>query len=234
LQGFFIVKIETAHCCIPVVFQKNYIYKMNTLDTIAEFKSSPELREKLYANSIIKKYHEGDVILNENSNIRAIPIVTAGSIRVIRTDEDGREILLYYIKAGESCIMSFLGGLHHETSKVKAEVEEDAEILFLPVEKVSLFIKEYPEWLDYIFRLYHKRFEELLEVINAVAFKKVDERMLLLLRKKADLTGSQTFSITHEQLANELGTARAVVSRLLKQLEENGAVQLGRNKITLL
>lgn len=207
---------------------------MDSIDSIAEFQSSPELREKLYENSIIKNYYEGDVILNENANIQAIPIVTKGSVRVIRTDEDGREILLYYIKAGESCIMSFLGGLHHETSKVRAEVEEDAEILFLPVEKVSLFIKEYPEWLDYIFRLYHKRFEELLEVINAVAFKKVDERMLLLLSKKAELTGSKTITVTHEQLANELGTARAVVSRLLKQLEETKMVQLGRNKITLM
>ena len=207
---------------------------MDSIDSITEFQSSSELREKLYENSIIKNYHEGEVILNENANIRAIPIVTKGSVRVIRTDEDGREILLYYIKAGESCIMSFLGGLHHETSKVRAEVEEDAEILFLPVEKVSLFIKEYPEWLNYIFRLYHKRFEELLEVINAVAFKKVDERMLLLLHKKTELTGSKTISVTHEQLANELGTARAVVSRLLKQLEETKMVQLGRNKITLM
>ena len=207
---------------------------MSTIDNITEFKSSPELRAKLYESSMVKHYKEGDIILNENANIRAIPIVTSGSIRVIRTDEDGREILLYYIKAGESCIMSFLGGMHHETSKVKAEVEEDAEILFLPIDKVTLFIKEYPEWLDYIFRLYHKRFEELLEVINAVAFKKVDERMLLLLRKKSELTGSNTFSITHEQLAHELGTARVVVSRLLKQLEENKTVEMGRNKITLL
>lgn len=212
----------------------HYIYGMNTIDNIAEFKTSPELREKLYEYSMVKNYREGDIILNENSNIRAIPIVTSGSIRVIRTDDDGREILLYYIKAGESCIMSFLGGLHHETSKVKAEVEEDSEILFLPVEKVSLLMKEYPEWLDYIFRLYHKRFEELLEVINAVAFKKVDERLLLLLRKKSELTGSKTIPVTHEQLANELGTARVVVSRLLKQLEENKTVELGRNKITLL
>ncbi len=207
---------------------------MTTIDNITEFKTSPELREKLYEYSIVKNYREGDVILNENANIRAIPIVSNGSIRVIRTDEDGREILLYYIKAGESCIMSFLGGMHHETSKVKAEVEEDAEILFLPIDKVTLLIKEYPEWLDYIFRLYHKRFEELLEVIDAVTFKKVDERLLLLLKKKSELTNSKTITVTHEQLANELGTARVVVSRLLKQLEESKSVELGRNKITLL
>ncbi|HTO36068.1 MAG TPA: Crp/Fnr family transcriptional regulator [Flavobacterium sp.] len=207
---------------------------MEKLEQITEFSSSPELVQKLYENGISKEYEAGDILMNENSNIRSIPIVMRGSIKVIRTEEDGREILLYYIKAGESCIMSFLGGLHNETSKVKAEVEDDAEILFLPMDKVSLFIKEYPQWLDYIFRLYHKRFEELLDIVNAIAFKKVDERLLKLLHKKSELNNSKIIQTTHEQLANELGTARVVVSRLLKQLEENGEVQLGRNKITLM
>lgn len=205
-------------------------------DTIlsSEFSSSPDLVEKLYQYGITKNYHEGDIILDENASIRSIPIVMKGMLKVIRTEEDGREILLYYIKAGESCIMSFLGGMHNEKSIVKAEIEEDAEILFLPVDKVSLFIKEHPEWLDYIFRLYHKRFEELLDIINAIAFKKVDERLLNLLHKKSELTNSNTINTTHEQLANELGTARVVVSRLLKQLEEDGRLKLGRNKITIL
>jgi CRP/FNR family transcriptional regulator len=174
---------------------------MEDLRQITEFKSSPELVEKLYKYGIQKNYQSGSVILNENAPIRSIPIVTQG--------------------------------IHNETSKVRAEVEEDAEILFLPVDKVSLFIKEYPQWLDYIFRLYHKRFEELLEIVNAVSFKKVDERLLNLLKKKAELAQSKTIQTTHEQLANELGTARVVVSRLLKQLEENKILKLGRNKITL-
>jgi len=199
----------------------------------SEFSSSQELIDKLYQNSIRKTYQEGDVILDENASIRSIPIVMKGLLKVTRTEEDGREILLYYIKAGESCIMSFLGGMHNEKSIVRAEVEEDAEILFLPVDKVSLFIKEYPEWLDYIFRLYHKRFEELLDIINAIAFKKVDERLLNLLTKKSENLNSTTITVTHEQLANELGTARVVVSRLLKQLEDAGKLKLGRNKIIL-
>lgn len=207
---------------------------MVALEQIVEFKSSPDLLEKLYQYSVQKEYKAGSIILNENAYIRSIPIVTKGTLKVMRTEEDGREILLYYIKAGESCIMSFLGGLHNEKSKLKAEVEDDAEIHFLPIDKVTLFIKEYPQWLDYIFRLYHKRFEELLDIVNSTAFKKVDERLLALLRKKQELTGNNTLNITHEQLANELGTARVVVSRLLKQLEENGTVQLGRNKISFL
>ena len=153
------------------------------LDTIVEFKSSPRIMEKLSEHGIAKSFNAGDVILNENAYINAIPIVTKGSIRVIRTEPDGREILLYYIVAGESCIMSFLGGIHQDTSKIKAVVEEDSEILFIPIEKVSSMIREFPEWLDYIFRLYHKRFEELLEVVNAIAFKKMDERLLDFLNK---------------------------------------------------
>jgi len=207
---------------------------MEALNNIAAFESSPEIREKLYAYGVSKTFSEGEAILNENAYIKAIPIVTRGSIRVMRTDEDGREILLYYIDAGESCIMSFLGGMHQETSKVKAIAEEETEILFIPVDKVSLLIKEYPEWLNYIFRLYHKRFEELLEVVNAIAFKKVDERLMNLIRLKCNHTKSSIINVTHEQLANELGTARVVVSRLLKQMEDNGLVKLGRNKITLM
>jgi CRP/FNR family transcriptional regulator len=204
------------------------------LNEIIEFKSSPLIREKLKDFGFAKSFSEGDVILNENAYIKAIPIVTSGSIRVMRTEEEGREILLYYIKAGESCIMSFLGGLHHDTSKIKAIAEEETEILFIPVEKVNLLIKEFPEWLDYIFRLYHKRFEELLEVVNAIAFKKLDERLFDFIKKKSELTEDPTIIITHEQLANELGTARVVVSRLLKQMEDQGMVKLGRNKISLL
>lgn len=203
------------------------------LENLAAFGPSPQVSQKIEQYSISRTFAEGDIILNENAYIKSIPIVTSGSVRVMRTDENGREILLYYIRAGESCIMSFLGGIHHDTSKVKAIAEEETEIRLLPIDKVILLIRENPEWLDYIFRLYHKRFEELLEVVNAVAFKKMDERLLNFIKKKCELTQSHTLYVTHEQLAGELGTARVVVSRLLKQMEEEGLIKLGRNKIML-
>ena len=204
-----------------------------SLSNTAEFKSFPRLSEQLMSAGVTRTFHEGDLILDEQSRIRAIPIVTRGSVRVIRRDEDGRELLLYYIRAGESCIMSFLGGLHQDTSKVVAVAEEDTDILFVPVDKVTSMVRDNPEWLDYIFRLYHRRFEELLDVVNSVAFKKVDERLLDYLRRKSEITQSKTLLVTHEQLANELGSARVVISRLLKRMEEEGIVHLGRNKITL-
>lgn len=199
-----------------------------------EFRLENELMERLAGSGTRRNYKEGDVILDENQHIRSIPIVTSGSARVLRTDPDGREILLYYIRSGESCIMSILGGLHHATSKVKAIADEATEVLFVPMDTVLTLMKEYPEWLEYIFRLYHKRFEELLDVINAIAFKKMDERILEFIQRKVELTKNATLNMTHEQIANELGTARVVVSRLLKRMEEEGLVKLERNRITLI
>lgn len=198
------------------------------------FQPSPKMLTKLFEYGQQKSFKEGDVILNENAYIKSVPIVISGSMRVMRTDDDGRELLLYYIKSGESCIMSFLGGLHDDTSKVKAIAEEAAEVLFVPVDKVREMIKEFPEWTEYIFRLYHKKFEELLAVINDVAFKKLDERLLDFLKKKCELSGEKTIHITHEQIAIELGSARVVISRLLKHMEDLNLIELGRNKITLL
>ncbi len=194
---------------------------------------SPELKAKLSELGFQKTFEENEVILRESSYIKAIPIVLKGSLRVMRTEEDGRELLLYYIKAGESCIMSFLGGIHDDTSKINAVAEEKTELLLIPMDKISLLVKDFPEWLDYIFKLYHKRFEELLDVVDAIAFKKLDERILDFVKNKAKLSNSKVINLTHEQIANELGSARVVVSRLLKQLESEGVVELGRNKITL-
>jgi CRP/FNR family transcriptional regulator, anaerobic regulatory protein len=191
------------------------------------------LKDDVKKSGVVKEYAAGDVILNEESFIRSIPIVLKGSLKVLRTDPDGREILLYYIKPGESCIMSFLGGLHHEVSKVKAIAEEDTEILMVPVDKAGEWLKEHPEWTDFMFKLYHRRFEELLELVNLVAFQKLDQRLERLILQKSNLYQNKELNITHQQLADELGTTREVVSRILKQMETQGWIKLGRNKILL-
>jgi len=192
------------------------------------------LNKEAFAAGQKKIFPAGTVILNLNAYIRSIPIVLSGNIKVVRTDEEGREILLYYIKPGESCIMSFLAGIHNDTSKVKAIVEEDAEVLLIPVGKAGEWIRQFPEWSDFIFNLYQKRFEELLEVVNAVAFKKLDERLLSWLKQKSNLVGSKEITITHQLLADDLGITREAVSRVLKQMENENLIVLSRNKITLL
>lgn len=202
-----------------------YLYHMNLFGTMLE--------KEVQINSQRKTFSAETVLVQSGGYIRSIPVVLSGSIRVMRQDEDGREILLYYIKPGESCIMSFLAGIHDDTSKISAVVEEDAEILMVPVAKASEWIKVYPEWADFIFKLYHKRFEELLSVINAVAFQKLDDRIVELLKKKVGIYGSKEINITHQQLAEELGTTREVISRLLKQMEKQQMITLSRNKIIL-
>lgn len=192
------------------------------------------LNKEAFTAGEIRIFPAGTVILNLHAYIRSIPIVLSGNIKVVRTDEEGREMLLYYIKPGESCIMSFLAGIHNDTSKIKAIVEDDAEVLLIPVAKAGEWIRQFPEWSDFIFNLYQKRFEELLEVVNAVAFKKLDERLLLWLTQKSKLVGSKEITITHQLLADDLGITREAVSRVLKQMENENLITLSRNKITLL
>jgi CRP/FNR family transcriptional regulator len=192
------------------------------------------LSNEVYSSGQVKLFPANTVIQNFNAYIKSIPIVLKGSIRVIKTDDEGREILLYYIKPSESCIMSFLAGIHNDTSKIKAIVEEDAEVLLIPVAKASEWIREFPEWTDFIFALYQKRFEELLEVVNSVAFQKVDARLLHLLKQKSSLFQSTEIVVTHQQLADELGITREAVSRVLKQMENEKLISLSRNRISLL
>lgn len=208
---------------------------MNTIPSLKDnTQMDAALRNELISMGTVKEMEAGCTMLSENSYIKNIPIVLSGSVKVMREDEDGREILLYYIKPGETCIMSILGGINNETSKIKAIVEDKAEILMIPIEKANLLVQKFPAWNEFVLRLYNKRFEELLSVINAIAFQKIDQRILELLEKKRELSGSNEINITHQQLADELGTAREVVSRLLKQLEKDKKIALSRNKITIL
>lgn len=197
---------------------------------ISDAESERELREL----GISRRFNPGELIVSEDATVRSIPIITEGSVKVLQSDDTHREMVLYYLRPGEACIMSLLAGLFHDTSKVKAVAEEESEVVFIPVNKIRQLIADHPEWLNYIFQIYHKRFGELLDVIDAVAFKNMDERLLQFLQKRSEVMKSRTLSMTHDQLAQELGTAREVISRLLKKMEEKGLVRLGRNKITLL
>jgi len=195
---------------------------------------SPPLLSHLMAEGTVKVFAPDTVIIEENDYIKSVPIVLSGSIKVFKLDEDGKEILLYYIRPGESCVMSFLGATCNGTSKIRAVAEEKSEILMLPVHKTMALIRSNPAWLEFIFNLYNKRFEELLSVVNAVVFQNVDSRLWELIKTKVTVLNTTELNVTHQQLADELGTAREVVSRLLKQLERAGKVSLSRNKINIL
>jgi len=196
--------------------------------------TDPQFRKEILSKDALKSFPAGTVMLDINSYIHYIPLVISGSMKVIRTEEDGREILLYYLTPGESCISSILSGFTQDTSKVKVVVEENAEIFMISLEQAKEWLRKYPEWTDFIFSLYQRRFEDLLEVVDSVAFQKVDARILHLLNQKSQLYKSGELSVTHQQLADELGITREAVSRVLKQIETEGKIKLSRNKITLL
>ena len=193
-----------------------------------------DLVKEIKDSGNLKHFSAGEIIVNMDSYIKHIPIVISGSIKVIRTEEDGSEILLYYLTPGESCTVSILAGMKNETSKIKAIVEEDAEIMLIPADKAKEWVRKYPDWTDFIFNLYQKRFEELLDVVNSVAFQKIDTRLLHLIKQKTQLYQSKEISVTHQQLADELGITREATSRVLKKMEKEHLLILSRNKIELL
>lgn len=195
---------------------------------------SREMLDKISELGSVCSFKKDEVIINDQSYIRSIPIVTKGTIKVLQGDDDYRELFLYHIHPGETCIMSFLGGMQQEKSRIKAVAETPVEVLMIPIENAVKLVTVYPEWVEYIFRIYHKRFEELLDVVNEVTFKKMDERLLQFLQKKAGVNNARSVYITHEEIAHELGTSRVVISRLLKQLENDGHIKLGRNRIQLM
>ncbi|PKL75136.1 MAG: Crp/Fnr family transcriptional regulator [Candidatus Melainabacteria bacterium HGW-Melainabacteria-1] len=196
--------------------------------------SASPLQHELLAHAKPLSFEQETQLLSPGAEVSGIPLLISGHVRVLREDESGREILLYYIKPGESCIMSILAIRQHSPSQVLAFAAAGTELLLVPARYLSLLARSYPAWNAFVQDVYQTRFEELISVINELAFSRVDARLLDLLTTRGNLSKSPVLSITHQQLADELGTAREVVSRLLKKLEQQGQVKLGRGKIELL
>ena len=176
----------------------------------------------------------GDVIIDSGQYIKSIPLIVSGTIKVLRMDDDGGEILLYYVKGNETCAMSLTCCMAHQKSRIKAVAEEDTEMIVLPVGKMEEWMVKYNSWKNFVMQTYSARFDELLQTIDSVAFHKVDERLEKYLRDKSTVSGERILSVSHQQIAEELNSSREVISRLLKQLENNGSIKLGRNKIELI
>lgn len=140
----------------------------------------------------------------------------------------GKELLLYYIRPDESCIMSFAVSMKNERSKVFAITEVDTQAILLPITKIEHWFNHYPKFNSLFFNLYNERYMDMLDTINHLLFNKLDQRVLTHLQEKEEISGDQLIKTTHKQIANELGTAREVISRIIKKLEkEEKLIQLG-------
>lgn len=195
----------------------------------------PELKKELISISSVHKFDTGTIILKQGAYVKVIPLMISGLAKVFKEEpEKGNEVLLYYIKPGESCIMSMTTLLHNTTSKVKAIVEETAEVVLIPADKAISIAKKYPRWNEFIYDLFNLKFEELLNVIEILTFSNKDTRLLEYLKKEARLKNTNTIVATHQRIADDLGSSREVISRLLKKMETDGIVKLAQGSVTLL
>jgi CRP/FNR family transcriptional regulator len=183
-----------------------------------------EFISEIEETAILKEIPKGTEILRQEQYVKVLPIVLTGLVKVFSRFKE-RELLLYYIQPSESCIMTFSAAINQETSKVFAVTEEDTKLLLLPVEKLSGWLKTYPVLNTLFFQQFNLRYLELLDTIHHVLIDKMDKRLYDYLKEKARLTKKDTFKITHGQIANELGTVREVVSRVMKKLESEGKVE---------
>jgi len=194
---------------------------------------SPDLVSEILSVSQIRDFPKDTEILKEGQYVKVIPIVIEGLIKVFAGFEE-KELLLYYIKPNESCIMSFASSIKNEPSKVYAVTEEDSKILLLPVDKVPNWVKQFPSINDLFYQQYNLRYSELLDTINHVLFNKMDTRLYDYLKRKIQLTKQNPLKISHRQIAGELGTAREVISRVMKKLENEGKVKQYTNTIKII
>lgn len=194
----------------------------------------PALVKEMEQFGEMKYFKEGDIIMDYGKYIRMMPIVIKGTVKVFRMDENGKEILLYYLSSNESCSMAYSCCVEAKKSEVKAIAEDDVELIAIPHSKLDEWLCKYPSWKNYIMRSFNERFLELLKSIESIAFHKLDERLIAYLSEKKRLSGSSVIKASHYVIADELATSRVVVSRLLKQLENDGRILLYRNEIKLL
>lgn len=208
---------------------------MQTKDLRKYFPPGTELAllEEISTQGVFKKIPEGERLMDYGQYVKGIPIILQGVVKVFRQSEEG-EVLLYYLDAGSTCPMSFTCCMMDKRSEVRAEVEDEALILQIPIEYMDIWMDKYRTWKNFVINSYNERLQELLRVVDSIAFKKTDERLWDYLQKKSAALKTKTLHITHQQIANEINTVREAVSRLLKKLENQGKIELGRNRVELL
>lgn len=174
----------------------------------------------------------GEVMMEHGGLIKHIPLVVSGTIKVMRLDEGGNELLLYYLESGDTCAISLTCCMADGRSEIRAVVFEDARLLLVPARYMEDWMAHYT-WRAFVMRTYRKRFEELLGLVDSIAFLHMDQRILRYLEERRAVTEHDELNIAHQDIANDLNTSREVVSRLLKQMERKGIIELKRNAIRI-
>ena len=193
-----------------------------------------ELLQEINKVGVFKEIPEGYKLIEIGDYIKSMPLLLSGAVKILREDNDGDELVLYFIEQGDTCAMTITCCLGQTKSEIRAVAETDTKLIMIPVEKMGEWMGKYKSWQNFILQSYHDRMKELLEAIDTIAFLKMDERLLKHLRDKAMVNHNDIIQVTHQEIAQDLHTSRVVVSRLLKTLENQNKIELHRNSIKLL
>src|SRR5690554_1991636 len=206
------------------------------MEILEQFKHifEPQLLEELRSTTKEISVKAGELILDYGQIVKSMPIIASGTVKVSRMDDQGREILLYYVNAKESCAMTFTCCMEQFPSEIRAVAEDDVIMLTVPITVMDEWLMKYSTWKSFVMGTIRDRFNEMLNTIDQIAFQKLDERLKYYLQQKAKHTGSKLLNLSHEEIARDLATSRVVISRLLKKLENDELLLLYRNQIKLL
>lgn len=203
------------------------------MDILNSIFSDQHLVKDILSKSRQKSLIKDEVLIVPGNTMVFVPIVLSGALRIVREDEEGREVFLYHLYPGQTCALAINSCESRNESMIKALAEDEAEVLLIPSDLMNT-LSAYPEWISFINSTYSTRFAELIEVIDLIAFNSLDKKILNYLEKKKEALNTSALVITHQQIATELNTHREAVSRLLRTMEHKGIVKLGRNTIELL
>ncbi|WP_425391500.1 Crp/Fnr family transcriptional regulator [Ekhidna sp.] len=203
-------------------------------EILANYAFEEKLIQEISDSGYSKSYKKGEVVI-DSSNINGyVPLVIKGLLKVYRKESDDREVLLYYLEKGETCAMSITCCVEQKKASIKVIAEEDSTIWFIPSTSMDIWLSKYPSFRRFVFRSYQTRFDELMYTIDSMVFFNLEDRLYKYLLDTKQATGSFEIAKTHQQIANELGTSRVVISRLLKKLEQEDKITQTRNRIEIL
>lgn len=194
----------------------------------------PSLIKEIEEKSMAISASAGQGLIKMNQVITVVPLMLSGILKVSRENEEGQDLVLYYVKAGEGCAMTLSCGIMSQPSQVKGTAEEDLNMLCVPVPVMEEWMHKYPSWKKFVMGTIVNEYIGIIKSVDDVTFKKMDERLVNYLKRKSKLSGSSLINLSHQQIADELGTNRVVISRLLKRMENENRLLLFRNQIKLL
>ena len=188
----------------------------------------PGLRQFIADHGKVKTFMAGEIIMQTGQHLKASALVLEGRVKLYRESDDGGEFFMYYLEPGNACALSMICAIKQETSQVTARAVEDTVLLMIPIIFMDDMMKQYKTWYYFVLETYRDRFEELLTVIDDVAFRAMDERLFFYLQKQYRQLKTNKLVLSHQDIAKDLNSSREVISRLLKKMEQRGDVKLHR------